>query len=106
AADGHGRPVFAINGQTPGPLVTAEEGEEIEVFVDNQLATETTMHWHGVYQVDRPWNDGVPGVTQYSIQPRDNYTYRFTVQQQYGSYFYHGHFGPAFADGQRGPIWI
>lgn len=64
------------------------------------------MTRHGVYQVDRPWNDGVPGVTQYSIQPRDNYTYRFTVQQQYGSYFYHGHFGPAFADGQRGPIWI
>jgi L-ascorbate oxidase len=126
AADGHGRPVFAINGQTPGPLITAVEGEEVEVFVNNQLATETTMHWyatcfnrddcgsnkthtairHGVYQVDRPWNDGVPGVTQYSIQPRDNYTYRFTVQQQYGSYFYHGHFGPAFADGQRGPIWI
>ncbi|GKU07420.1 unnamed protein product [Fusarium langsethiae] len=106
AADGHGRPVFAINGQTPGPLITATEGEEVEVFVNNQLATETTMHWHGVYQVDRPWNDGVPGVTQYSIQPRDNYTYRFTVQQQYGSYFYHGHFGPAFADGQRGPIWI
>ncbi|KAG8162326.1 hypothetical protein KVR01_008091 [Diaporthe batatas] len=64
------------------------------------------MHWHGVYQIDRPWNDGVPGVTQYSIQPRDNYTYQFTVQQQYGTYFYHGHFGPAFADGMRGPIWI
>lgn len=61
---------------------------------------------HGIYQVDKPWNDGVPGVTQYSIHPRDTYTYRFTVQQQYGSYFYHGHFGPAFADGMRGPIWI
>ncbi|EMT74149.1 Laccase-1 [Fusarium odoratissimum] len=84
AADGHGRPVFAINGKTPGPLVTAEEGEEIEVFVDNQLATETTMHWHGVYQVDRPWNDGVPGVTQYSIQPRDNYTYRFSCKATNG----------------------
>ncbi|KAM5343981.1 hypothetical protein ACJ41O_012518 [Fusarium nematophilum] len=85
SADGHGRPLFAMNGQSPGPLIEAEEGEEVEVFVDNQLATETTMHWHGVYQVDQPWNDGVPG---------------------YGSYFYHGHFGPAFADGQRGPIWI
>lgn len=61
---------------------------------------------HGIYQIDRPWNDGVPGVTQYSIQPRDNYTYRFTVEKQYGTYFYHGHFGPAFADGMRGPIWI
>ena len=45
AGDGHGRPVFAINGQTPGPLITAAEGEEVEVFVNNQLATETTMHW-------------------------------------------------------------
>ncbi|KAI4600853.1 hypothetical protein KJ359_013016 [Pestalotiopsis sp. 9143b] len=104
--DGHGRPVFMMNGQSPGPLIEAEEGDEIEVFVDNQLAAETTMHWHGIYQIDRPWNDGVPGVTQYSMQPRDTYTYRFTVQQQYGSYFYHGHFGPAFADGMRGPIWI
>ncbi|TDZ35287.1 Laccase abr2 [Colletotrichum spinosum] len=104
--DGHGRPVFAINNETPGPLIVADEGDEIEVFLENQLAFETTMHWHGIYQIDRPWNDGVPGVTQYSIQPRDSYTYRFTVQQQYGSYFYHGHFGPAFADGMRGPIWI
>ncbi|KAF3769412.1 hypothetical protein M406DRAFT_33703 [Cryphonectria parasitica EP155] len=106
AGDGHGRPVFAINGQSPGPLIEAKEGDEIEVFLDNQLAFETSMHWHGIYQIDRPWNDGVPGVTQYSIQSRDNYTYRFTVQEQYGSYFYHGHFGPAFADGMRGPIWI
>lgn len=43
--DGHGRPIFLMNGQSPGPLIEAEEGEEIEVFVDNQLATETTMHW-------------------------------------------------------------
>lgn len=28
------------------------------------------------------------------------------VENQTGSYFYHGHFGPAFADGQRGPLWI
>lgn len=45
AGDGHGRPVFAINGQSPGPLIEADEGDEIEVFVDNQLTFETTMHW-------------------------------------------------------------
>ncbi|CZT17606.1 related to laccase precursor [Ramularia collo-cygni] len=104
--DGHGRPKYYMNGQSPGPLLTVREGDEMEVFVSNQLAIETTMHWHGVYQVDHPWNDGVPGVTQFSIQPRDNYTYRWTATGQYGSYFYHGHFGPAFADGMRGPIWI
>ncbi|KAM3414124.1 Laccase-15 [Cercospora zeina] len=99
--DGHGRPKYYINGQSPGPVITVREGEEIEVFVDNQLPIETTMHWHGVYQVDRPWDDGVPGVTQpqqFSIPPRENYAYRWTSQRQYGSYFYHGHFGPAFAD--------
>ncbi|KAK1624186.1 laccase TilA [Colletotrichum phormii] len=77
--DGHGRPVFAINNETPGPLIEAEEGDEVEVFLDNQLAFETTMHWHGIYQIDRPRNDGVLGVTQHSIQPRDTYTYRFTL---------------------------
>ncbi|TDZ21895.1 Laccase abr2 [Colletotrichum orbiculare MAFF 240422] len=75
-------------------------------FVNNQLAIETTIHWHGIYQIDEPWNDGVPGVTQWATEPRDNYTYRFTPKGQYGSYFYHGHFGPAFSDGQRGPLWI
>lgn len=45
AGDGHGRPVFAINGQTPGPVIEADEGDEVEVFVDNQLTFETTMHW-------------------------------------------------------------
>lgn len=43
--DGHGRPAFMINGMTPGPLIEADEGDEIEVFLDNQLAAETTMHW-------------------------------------------------------------
>lgn len=44
--DGHGRPVFAINGQSPGPVIEADEGDEIQVFLDNQLAAETTMHWY------------------------------------------------------------
>lgn len=34
-----------MNGQTPGPLIEADEGDEIEVFLDNQLPFETTMHW-------------------------------------------------------------
>ncbi|KXH59620.1 multicopper oxidase [Colletotrichum salicis] len=105
-ADGHGRPTYLINGDTPGPVLTVEEGETLEAFVDNQLPIESTIHWHGIYQKNEPWNDGVPGVTQWATEPRDNYTYRFTPEGQYGSYFYHGHFGPAFSDGQRGPLWI
>ncbi|KAK6852924.1 hypothetical protein PG995_011475 [Apiospora arundinis] len=104
--DGHGRPTFLINGDTPGPLLTVSEDETLEVVVSNHLPIETTIHWHGIYQINEPWNDGVPGVTQWTTAPRGNYTYRFTPTGQYGSYFYHGHFGPAFSDGQRGPLWI
>jgi FtsP/CotA-like multicopper oxidase with cupredoxin domain len=35
-----------MNGQSPGPLLTVKEGDDLEVFVDNQLAIESTMHWY------------------------------------------------------------
>ncbi|KAK8059988.1 multicopper oxidase-domain-containing protein [Apiospora saccharicola] len=96
--DGHGRPTFLINNDTPGPLLTVNEDETLEVVVENQMPIETTIHWHGIYQINEPWNDGVPGVTQWTTAPRGTYTYRMTPTGQYGSYFYHGHFGPAFSD--------
>ncbi|KAF4306496.1 Multicopper oxidase type 1 [Botryosphaeria dothidea] len=106
AKDGNPRGVLTINGDTPGPLIWGDEGDTLRVTVTNKMFIEATMHWHGVYQVDKYWNDGVPGVTQWPIEPRDSYTYEFTLTNQTGIYFYHGHFGPAFADGQRGPLWI
>lgn len=36
--------MFAINDQSPGPLLTVKEGDELEVFVENSLLTEATMH--------------------------------------------------------------
>ncbi|KAI9686080.1 MAG: hypothetical protein M1822_004063 [Bathelium mastoideum] len=104
--DGNGRPYLTINGDTPGPLIEGDEGDLIRVRVENKMFIEATLHWHGVFQVDKYWNDGVPGVTQWPIEARGSYTYEFTLTNQTGSYFYHGHFGPAFADGQRGPLWI
>lgn len=44
--DGHGRPTYLINGDTPGPVLVVDEGETLEAFVDNQLAIETTLHWY------------------------------------------------------------
>ncbi|PSK42987.1 Iron transport multicopper oxidase [Elsinoe australis] len=104
--DGNGRPTFTINGQTPGPLIWGYEGDTLRVRVTNNVIAEATMHWHGVYQLDKYWMDGVPGVTQWPIEPRDTYTYEFTLGNQTGSYWYHGHFNAILADGQRGPLWI
>ncbi|KAF4551219.1 Multicopper oxidase-like protein 7 [Elsinoe fawcettii] len=121
AEDGNGRPTYTINGQTPGPLIWGYEGDTLRITVINALIAEATMHWygrplpsrtilmggrHGVYQIDRYWMDGVPGVTQWPIEARGSYTYEFTLGNQTGSYWYHGHFNAILADGQRGPMWI
>ncbi|KAH8705516.1 Cupredoxin [Talaromyces proteolyticus] len=86
APDGVSRPVYLINGQQPGPLIEVDEGDELEVFVTNNLAVENTIHWHGLFQHRTPEMDGVPGVTQYPIPPGGNFTYRFSVGDQYGFY--------------------
>jgi FtsP/CotA-like multicopper oxidase with cupredoxin domain len=80
ALDGFLRPVLAINGQIPGPLIEvcghvfaqsvgnltvdgtvlpfviwlyvfqANEGDHLEITVVNQMTVGLTLHWHGIYQ--------------------------------------------------------
>ncbi|KAI9600806.1 hypothetical protein H4Q26_000599 [Puccinia striiformis f. sp. tritici PST-130] len=50
ALDGFLRQVMAINGQIPGPLIEANEGDRLEITVINKMNIELTMHWHGLYQ--------------------------------------------------------
>lgn len=47
AVDGFKREVYLINGQQPGPLIDVDEGDDVEIFVQNDLNVETTIHWHG-----------------------------------------------------------
>jgi FtsP/CotA-like multicopper oxidase with cupredoxin domain len=32
-------------------LIEAEEGDELEVFVENELSVDNTIHWHGEYSL-------------------------------------------------------
>lgn len=34
----------------------------------------TAMHWHGLYQKENPWMDGVPSVSQCPIAPGSSFT--------------------------------
>lgn len=44
--------VVAINGQTPGPIVDARQGDSIVIVVNNDLPTDSlVIHWHGIRQV-------------------------------------------------------
>jgi len=106
APDGFTRQVYLINGQQPAPLIDINEGDDLEVFVQNDLAVASTIHWHGLLQRGTPQMDGVPGVTQYPIPPGSNFTYKFSTGTEYGFYWYHSHFRAYYDDAIRGPLLI
>ncbi|KAI9680058.1 MAG: hypothetical protein M1817_005074 [Caeruleum heppii] len=106
APDGVEREVYLINGQQPGPLIEVDEGDDLEIFVKNDLAVETSIHWHGLLQRGTPQMDGVPGVTQKPIKPGGNFTYRFSVRNEYGFYWYHSHFRTHYSDAFRGALIV
>lgn len=85
APDGHWRKTYAINGQTPGPLIECTQCDTLRVRVHNSLSISISIHWHGQIQ-RRGWMDGVPGVTQWPILSRDTYEYEF-VCEEYGMYW-------------------
>src|SRR6478735_2400896 len=67
---------FTLNGITPGPTITAVQGQLVEVHLVNASVTEgVSLHWHGV---DVPNSmDGVAGVTQDAVPVGAEFTYRF-----------------------------
>ena len=80
---------FTLNGKTPGPKITATEGQLVEVNLRNASVEDgVSLHWHGV---DVPnAEDGVAGVTQDAVQQGGEHTYRF-VADQVGTFWYHSH---------------
>ncbi|KAJ5400769.1 hypothetical protein N7465_011258 [Penicillium sp. CMV-2018d] len=52
APDGVERQQALINGQFPGPPLIVDEGDNVEVTVNNFLPYNTTMHWHGIECAD------------------------------------------------------
>jgi iron transport multicopper oxidase len=62
------RPVLGINGKFPGPTIAGNIGDKIVVNLNNKTPNETTsIHFHGLYQVNNSAQDGPPGKTVDSI---------------------------------------
>ena len=82
-------PGYTLNGTSPGPMITAQQGQLIEVHLRNaSVKAGIALHWHGV---DVPAAmDGVAGVTQDEVPIGGEFTYRF-VATQVGTYWYHSH---------------
>ncbi|KAL1974849.1 hypothetical protein VTN31DRAFT_5053 [Thermomyces dupontii] len=94
-----------VNGQFPGPPLILNEGDDVTVYVNNYLPFNTTVHFHGIEQLNTAWSDGVPGLTQWAIQPGESFKYQWHANT-YGTYWYHAHAMATIQDGLYGPIYI
>ncbi|TKY47852.1 L-ascorbate oxidase-like [Spatholobus suberectus] len=94
-----------INGQFPGPEINCTSNNNIVVNVFNNLDEPFLLTWHGVQHRKNSWQDGTLG-TSCPIAPGTNYTYRFQVKDQIGSFFYYPTTGLHRAAGGFGGLRI
>ena len=80
--------MLAYNGSIPGPLIKVEQNAEVIINFKNNTDIETTIHSHGI-RLDNAF-DGVPDMTQKSVQPGESFTYKIKFPDA-GMYWYHPH---------------
>lgn len=102
---GKDRYATAINGSVPAPVLRWKEGEIVTLNVTNNLAEDTSIHWHGIILPSAM--DGVPNISAgfKGIKPGETFSYRFPVIQS-GTYWYHSHSGFQEPTGAYGAIII
>ncbi len=100
------RSIFTINGQIFSPHLVVWENQTLVIDVRNNLLSEaTTIHWHGMHQINTPWMDGVGGLSQCPIDPGTTFRYIFKAFPS-GTFWYHSHFGAQRLDGLTGGLLI
>ncbi len=100
---GKERPATAVNGSVPGPVIRWREGERVTLRVTNNLAHDSSIHWHGI--ILPTGMDGVPGLSFDGIKPGESFTYQFEVGQS-GTFWYHSHSAFQEQTGMYGAIVI
>ena len=99
------RTATAVNGSVPAPVLRLREGDTVTLRVNNMMAEDTSIHWHGLILPSS--QDGVPHISDgfKGIKPGDSFTYSFPVIQN-GTYWYHSHSGFQEQTGAYGAIVI
>lgn len=80
---------WGYNGRVHGPTIEVVEGDRVRFYVTNRLPEPTTVHWHGIILPNGM--DGVSGLTQRPIGPRETHMYEFTFAKP-GTFMYHPHY--------------
>jgi FtsP/CotA-like multicopper oxidase with cupredoxin domain len=80
--------------RSPGSTLVLTRGEPTSIWVINQTAEPTQVHWHGV-ELDSHFDGvvglgGTPGMPTPAIQPGDSFEVRLTPPRA-GSFMYHTH---------------
>ncbi|KAJ7513172.1 laccase [Mycena galericulata] len=109
--DGYPRPAVLAGGTFPGPLIKGNKGDRFQLNVedkltDTRMVTDTSIHWHGLFQKGTNWADGPAMVTQCPIVPGHSFLYDFEVPNQAGTFWYHSHLSTQYCDGLRGPLVV
>ncbi|XP_039027983.1 L-ascorbate oxidase homolog [Hibiscus syriacus] len=97
--------VILINGEFPGPNINSTTNNNVVVNVYNHLDEPFLFTWSGIQQRKNSWEDGVPG-TNCPIPPGTNFTYKYQVKDQIGSYIYYPSMGMHRAAGAFGGLRI
>jgi len=102
---GKERTATAINGGVPSPILRWKEGDTVTLNVKNNMAEDTSIHWHGI--ILPSGQDGVPNISDgfKGIKPGETFQYKFKVNQS-GTYWYHSHSGFQEQTGAYGAIII
>ena len=100
------RPILTINNRFPGPTLIVPNNSIVMVDVYNRLSSEaTSIHWHGMHQMNTPWMDGVEHITQCGIAPSSSFRYIFRARPP-GTHWYHSHSGAQRTDGLFGALIV
>ena len=77
---------MGANGALLGPTLIMNQGDNMNMIVENQLSDTTTIHWHGMHV--GPEDDGGPHSI---ILPGATWNPQFTVLDKAGLNWYHPH---------------
>ena len=83
----HSDALYGYNQGILGPLIELEEGMKVTIPFTNHLASDSTVHWHGLPVP--PEQDGGP---EMPVAPGSTRQYQFTLPPDCtGTYWYHPH---------------
>ena len=78
--------IVPIPGSYLGPLIKLKKGDVVKVTVNNLIAEDSVVHWHGLHV---PAN--VDGHPSQSVLPGASYSSMFPIVNRAGTYWYHPH---------------